>query len=112
MFTCSGADYGHDVIEENQGNILIDTWDILRFGPDMTQDDVTFSRVGNSVDLHIAINGTDDTLTVAGQFDANYTGVFAANWFDRIEFFVFDDGGVIGWQQVIRRPRRKCQDRR
>ena len=39
-------------------------------------------------------------LTVAGQFDANYTGVFATNWFDRIEFFLFEDGGVIGLDRL------------
>jgi Ca2+-binding RTX toxin-like protein len=93
--------YGHDTIEENQTNILIDTWDILRFGPGITQDDVTFSRVGNSLDLQISVNGTDDAVTVVGQFDKSYTLVFAPNWFDQIEFFVFDDGSMVTADQIM-----------
>ncbi|MGB9367336.1 MAG: calcium-binding protein, partial [Xanthobacteraceae bacterium] len=96
-----GLGYGHDVIDENQGNILIDTWDILRFGAGITQDDVTFSRVGDSRDLQISINGTDDMVTVAGQFDKSYTLVFAPNWFDQIEFFIFDDGGMVTADQIM-----------
>jgi Ca2+-binding RTX toxin-like protein len=93
--------YGHDVIEENQTNILIDTWDIVRFGAGLTQDNVTFSRTGNSLDLQISINGGDDTLTVVGQFDKSYTLVFAPNWFDQIEFFIFDDGSLVTANQVM-----------
>ena len=93
--------YGDDVVQEAQTNILINTWDIVRFGEGITLDDVTFSRDGNSPDLLITINDTSDSLTVAGQFVANYTLVFDPNWFQRIEYFIFDDGNLVTWQQVM-----------
>ena len=92
--------YGHDRIEDDQRNVLINTPDMVEFGSGITKNNVVFSRDGGSSDLQIGINGTDDTLTVTGQFSATYTGPFGTQWFDRIELFTFSDGSYYTWQDV------------
>src|SRR5262249_20398596 len=72
----------------------------LKFGPGIAQSDLAFSRQGQSNDLTISIKGTDDQVTIVGQFDAGY-GLFGPTWLDRIEGFKFADGASMSWDQVI-----------
>jgi Ca2+-binding RTX toxin-like protein len=95
-----GRGYGHDTIDDQQGWILQDAPDVVKFESGITRSDLEFSRVGNSLDLHIAIKGTTDVLTVNNQFDVAYNVLdFETN---RIEIFGFSDGSYLSWEDVIR----------
>jgi Ca2+-binding RTX toxin-like protein len=67
---------GQDVINNLTGNA--DGVDVLRFGRGIEQDDLSFSHVGN--DLVIAIDGTQDKVTLSGWFTD------AAHRVDTIQF--------------------------
>jgi Ca2+-binding RTX toxin-like protein len=95
-----GRGYGQDTIKEGKTNVLVQQPDFVVFGPDITQDDITFHRDGNAIDLQIEIAGTTDTLTVIGQFDASYT-IFGLEWFDGIELFTFRDGSYFTAEQIM-----------
>jgi Ca2+-binding RTX toxin-like protein len=95
-----GYGYGHDTIEDNQTNPFNEATDFLKLGAGITSFDVTFSRDGDSDDLQISVNGTNDVLTVVGQFAASYN-IFGPMWFDRIEAFVFDDDSSYSWDDVM-----------
>ncbi|GJL61950.1 MAG: hypothetical protein NPIRA04_06040 [Nitrospirales bacterium] len=86
------AGYGHDVVEDNQDNILSGSTDTIRFGAGIDVDQVTFDREGNGDDLIVRVSA-NDTVTARGQFNATYTGVFGVRWFDRIEEFQFQIDG-------------------
>lgn len=87
-----GYGSGHDVVQDKMTNILGDNTDTVRFGPGISPNNVTFSRIGTTDDLLITLS-SGETLTIRGQFDAVYTGVFGTRYFDRIERFEFVDGG-------------------
>ena len=94
--------YGHDRVEDNMGDILIDTPDFVEFGPGITKDNVIFKHVGDTGDLRVTIAGNEtDQLIVTDQFSASYTGVFGAQWFDRIEIFAFSDGTYYTWVDLL-----------
>ena len=94
--------YGHDRIEDNMGDILVDTPDFVEFGPGITKDNVIFKHVGDTNDLRVTIAGNQtDELTITGQFAAAYTGVFGTRWFDRIEIFSFSDGTYYTWVDLL-----------
>jgi hypothetical protein len=67
-----GRGYGHDTIEDREVWVWGDSPDYVHFGAGITEDDVTFRRVGVSDDLQVTINGTNDVLTVTGQFGVAY----------------------------------------
>jgi Ca2+-binding RTX toxin-like protein len=94
-----GRGYGSDTIEDRLTDVLSGDNDKVEFNPDVAPDDVSFHRVGDSNDLHIAINGTSDTLTIIGQFDVSY-GLNLV--LDRIEQFAFADGTVVSWEDIIK----------
>jgi autotransporter passenger strand-loop-strand repeat protein len=92
---------GNDTIQDNQTNILITAPDVVDFGPGLTPSDVTFTRTGNSDNLVILVNGDPtDSLTILGQFDSVFTGVFGTANFDQIEGFQFADGTQYSSSQV------------
>ncbi|WP_145984416.1 calcium-binding protein [Bradyrhizobium nitroreducens] len=95
-----GRGYGHDTVEDREVWIWQASNDYVHFGAGITEDDVTFQRVGVSDDLQAKINGTDDVLTITGQFGVAY-GLFDTHQ-DRIEIFTFDDGSYIGWEDIIK----------
>ncbi|MCP3445817.1 calcium-binding protein [Bradyrhizobium sp. CCGUVB14] len=95
-----GRGYGHDTIEDREVWVWGDSPDYVHFGAGITEDDVTFQRVGVSDDLQVTINGTNDVLTVTGQFGVAY-GLLDTQQ-DRIEYFTFDDGSYIGWEDIIK----------
>ncbi|MCS3761248.1 calcium-binding protein [Bradyrhizobium centrosematis] len=95
-----GRGYGHDTVEDGEVWIWQASNDYVHFGAGITEDDVTFQRVGVTDDLQVKINGTDDVLTVAGQFGVAY-GLFDTHQ-DRIEIFTFEDGSYIGWEDIIK----------
>ena len=97
-----GVGYGTDTIRDQQQWILNDALDYLEFNPGLTRDDITLHREADSLDLMISINGTNDQVTVVGQFAASYN-IFGAMWFDRIEAFEFNDGSYYNWEDVIKK---------
>ncbi len=103
-----GYGYGHDVVDERVSSIgsaafAVVGWDqdAVQFGEGITEDDLTFAREGG--DLILGLLGSDDTLTVKGQFNSTYTGVFGQIWMDRIEIFRFADGSSLDWTEVMDR---------
>ncbi len=96
-----GRGDGNVTIEAKRTDPLETSTDYLKFGPDITMSDLTFSRQGNSDDLQISINGTSDTLTIIGQFAADYN-IFGPMWLDRINTFLFADGSSETWEDVIK----------
>jgi lipopolysaccharide export system protein LptA len=95
-----GRGDGHVTIEALRTDALALNPDYVKFGPGITMSDLTFSRQGNSDDLQISINGTNDTLTILGQFAADYS-ILGPLWLDRIESFAFADGSSESWEDVI-----------
>lgn len=98
-----GTGDGDDVIYDQQNYLYVDTPDIVKFKEGITLDDVTFTRNGSSSNLVVELNGTSDTLTVEGQFDAIYTGIYGTQWYTRVEGFMFDDGSSVAWTEVMER---------
>ena len=74
---------------------------LVKFGAGITKSDLIFSRQGNSTDLHIAIKGTSDQLTIQDQFGSSY-GLFGQLWLDRIDGFKFADGSGYSWDEIIK----------
>ena len=95
-----GLGYGHDTVEDREVWVWQASNDYVHFGAGITEDDVTFQRVGVSDDLRVSINGTSDALTVTGQFGVAY-GLLNTQQ-DRIEIFTFDDGSYVGWEDIIK----------
>jgi Ca2+-binding RTX toxin-like protein len=79
-----GGTFGHDVINAVQGGTSIANalapatgqTDILRF-TNLTSSDVTASRSGE--DLILKVNGTDEQVTVTGQFIGSNPGLFGGD---------------------------------
>jgi len=88
-----GRGYGHDEIRESLTDANLGEDDEVRFGANITLADLGFTRVDNN--LVISINGTDDTLTLTGEF----TYSFPYTWND-VERFTFADGSYITKDQV------------
>ena len=99
--------YGHDTIDErvNSANFAVGgiDQDAVQFGAGIGMDDIAFHRDGGSSDLVLTIAGSDDVLTIHNQFDTTYTGVFGQIWMDRVEVLSFEDGGQIGWEEILTR---------
>jgi Ca2+-binding RTX toxin-like protein len=93
--------YGHDRIEDNNDNVLIEHTDVVLFGEGIEKEDLVFSREGGSSTLEIAVGDYGDALTIAGQFAATYTGPLGKEWFDRIELFTFEDGSYYSWEDIM-----------
>ena len=80
------GDFGHDIIKETSGN------DIVRFDGGLTQNDVTFERLRNT--LRIVVNGTDNQVSIEDFF-------YRSDWnrayseAERVELFEFSDGTVV-----------------
>jgi Ca2+-binding RTX toxin-like protein len=79
--------YGQDEIREWVGTVNLSDYDKVVFGDSISAEDVSLSRSGD--DLIVRINGTDDALTVPGEF-ASFS-MFNYSWND-IEEFVFSNG--------------------
>jgi len=94
-----GRGYGQDTIEEDETYAWMETPDAVRFGSGISRSDVTFRRTGNSGDLDILINGTNDVLTIKGQFDVAYGAIDTMT--NRVEIFSFADGDFTNWESVI-----------
>lgn len=84
-----GIGYGEDVIFDEMTNVLVNGDDYLLFGDELEFSDVTFTRIGNSDDLEISINGTADKLTIENQFWTSHTGPFGIQNFNQIELLWF-----------------------
>jgi len=96
-----GAGDGQDVIYDNMDYIFVDSPDIVSFKEGITLADLDFTRVGNSDDLIITINGTSDQLIVQGQFTATQTGPFGIQWLTRVEGFYDSLGNNMLWDDLF-----------
>ena len=98
-----GIGDGRDIILDEIGYIDTDAPDIVSFKEGISLNDVRFTRDGNSDDLVIQIDGTNDVLTVTDQFKATYTGVLGVHWMNRIEAFYTQNGESIVWDALLKR---------
>src|SRR5262249_25196915 len=67
-----GRGYGHDVINANIEVYSRDKPDRVVFHSDIAPSDLSLSRIGQTDDLLINVNGTDDQLIVEQQFYRSY----------------------------------------
>lgn len=95
-----GRGYGHDVVDDEQTWILNDNPDTVEFKAGITFDDLQFSRDGASNDLNIPIKGTDDELTIHGEFDVGYNAFNL--YLNRVELFEFSDGSFLTYADVVK----------
>src|SRR5262249_15767009 len=98
-----GRGYGQDRIEDNKSNILTPTSDTLKFAPDVAVADVRFTRPVGTNDMLVEIIGTTDSVRILNQYDANETGPFGVQGFDRLDRFEWSDGTVVSWQALHQR---------
>ncbi|WP_422365617.1 calcium-binding protein [Pelagibius sp.] len=83
-----GTGSGVDVIYDNASSIFADEGDQVVFTDDIAPEDVVLSRDGSS--LIVNLTGSDDQLTIQGQFGWNNLG----SRLQEIESFAFADGTV------------------
>ncbi len=95
-----GLGYGHDTVFDQQTNILLQGDDAVLFGEGIEADDLEFTRDGASSGLVISVAGTNDSLTIQGQFSGSYTGL-GHMWFNRVEVFQFADSTTLSWEDVL-----------
>ena len=93
--------YGNDQIEDNNDNILVQHYDMVKFGEGIEKESLTFHRDGGSDDLRITFDNPGDSLTLINQFHAVYTGVLGMDWADRVELFTFADGTSYSWSEIM-----------
>jgi len=94
-----GRGDGYDTIEDLQVYAWGERPDYIHFGDGIRLQDLWFRHVGDTNDLEIGIVGTDDLLTIKGQFLYYYNVIDTAP--DRIEYFTFSDGSYLDWEAVI-----------
>jgi Ca2+-binding RTX toxin-like protein len=82
-----GRGAGQDVVNNLDGNA--DATDVLRFGAGIDADDLSFSHVGN--DLVVAIDGTQDKITLTGWY---------TDQAHRVDVLQFADGQQLTSAQV------------
>ncbi|WP_033073857.1 calcium-binding protein [Sphingopyxis sp. MWB1] len=83
-----GRGYGQEEIRESLSNANLAEDDELRFGADITVEDLTFTR--DDHDLVISIIGTSDTVRLTDQW--RVTNIY--RWHD-VERFTFADGSFL-----------------
>ena len=89
---------GEDVYQDKLTNILSGDEDTLVFGSGISAEDIFFERVeGSNNSLTLRIAGTNDSVTLLGQYDSTYAFVFGALFFDRIETVRFTSEPGVGW---------------
>jgi Ca2+-binding RTX toxin-like protein len=89
--------YGFDTVQDNVTNILADSSNnVIQFGADVTEQDVTFSLAGNSRNLVITLSD-GSTMVIDGEFSLN-AGLYS---FNIIQNFQFADGTTYTWNQVL-----------
>ncbi|WP_084646956.1 calcium-binding protein [Mesorhizobium sp. WSM2561] len=105
-----GADYdiyrfdigdGHDVIYDFESNPYRTFADSIYFGAGVNQQNVVFSRVGNSSDYTITYGAQGDSILVEGAFAKIHPGVFDSFFTGSIELLVFADGSSLTEQQIM-----------
>ncbi len=92
---------GVDTIADVENNAFRNDQDMLQFIGGIRLGDLTFERNGNSNDLKIRIKGEPlDSVTLSGQFNATYTGIYGTWYMNRIELITFDNGISLTSDQV------------
>ncbi|MEM5494468.1 calcium-binding protein [Hoeflea sp. AS16] len=93
---------GHDVLQDQNTNILSGMSDTLRFGQGITASDFVFSRIeDNHNSVKISFAGFDGSVTLKSQFGYAASGVYGDIFFDRIETIEFASGEAsIGWSEL------------
>ncbi|WP_158816032.1 calcium-binding protein [Methylocapsa sp. S129] len=88
---------GSIVIEQAETNLLDDGPATIAFGAGISFSDLSFQNVWGTNNLLITINGTDDSILVAGQYNWNESLVWNP---DRVFNFTFADGSSYSWTQI------------
>jgi Ca2+-binding RTX toxin-like protein len=95
---------GQDTIREAMENPTIRTADLL-FLKGISDDDVTFERVGNGLhngsDLLLKIGSDGDQILIQGQFSytpLGYSGAFALE--NRVDVVFFESGKALDWTEI------------
>lgn len=87
-----GRDFGHDVIDDEEGQLQTHSEDVVRFA-DIASTEVTAVRDG--LDLVITVNGTDDELRIIDHFDGRLPGIGGDGDLSTstgVDYIVFADG--------------------
>jgi hypothetical protein len=87
-----GHGYGNETVDVNWSNLLRRGGEVISFTADVTPDQVHWSAMGQ--DLVIKLDGSNDSLTVLGQF---------APWFyeDGVTAFAFADGTTYSVSDIV-----------
>ncbi|HJQ57598.1 MAG TPA: calcium-binding protein, partial [Vineibacter sp.] len=85
-----GPGFGQDRIEDNASAEDNSNFDTLTFGVGIDPEDVVIGRAANPNDLVLSIAGTNDQVTVAGQFSSS---AWYGSWAD-VERVTFANGTV------------------
>ncbi len=92
---------GNDTIIDLEDNSFRNDMDMLQFLGGIRIGDLTFSREADSSDITIGFkDGIDGSITIQGQYDATYTGVYGTWRQYQISLFTFDDGSSLTSDQV------------
>jgi Ca2+-binding RTX toxin-like protein len=94
---------GHDTIADFESNPFRIQADSIYFGQGITQQDVHFSRVGNSNDYTITYGNQGDQIIVEGAFNKIHPVFYPAFFTGAIEFLVFTDMSSISHEQIMAR---------
>jgi Ca2+-binding RTX toxin-like protein len=99
-----GRDYGNDTVDDFSDYALQIGTNLVQFKPDISSEDVTFSRNGDSDDLIVHVAGSSHALTIHNMFEPTYSAVLDTLYFNRIDAFTFTDGesDPITWEDVER----------
>jgi Ca2+-binding RTX toxin-like protein len=93
-----GRGDGSDIIDDGAVTATVKAADTLILLSGIKASDLSFTRIGASNDLTIAIAGTNDRITLVDQFYYSATGVGTKFEIDnRIEAFILFDGGSFDW---------------
>lgn len=89
---------GQDVYQDRVTNILSGTDDTLVFGAGIAAEDIVFERIaGDNNSLVLRIAGTDESVTLLGQYAGVYASVYGNLFFDQIETIRFSGDPETVW---------------
>jgi Ca2+-binding RTX toxin-like protein len=92
-----GGTFGHDVIEDIEGALRVQSEDVLRFTRHLASD---FLVERDGIDLVMTVLATGETLRITGQFYGEWAGPFGNGYWpdEGVDAIVFADG--TSWDQL------------
>lgn len=97
-----GRGFGHDVIDDEEGQLQTHSEDVVRFA-DIASTEVTATREG--LDLIISVIGTDDELRIVDHFDGRLPGLSGEGDLSTstgVDYIIFADGVQWGAFDIAR----------